>query len=262
VEVVRRWNARRRSPSIRALREAGPPTRWTIAAIPAALVLVIALYLAGIDNRLVLLATPFAVFVAVCFLDRTGWMVRMAIAELGVRQRERWRWGSLPIDSLGAAAWLQRHADAPPIARAPVLATAERHDEARALVASATAELPQDAVNLARLRILFDAEARDDHSVAGAVASLDATPELAAVPAEERRAQRLSVAWSIAWLRVSAHEPWRDELADAIRDLGPFRVAWRYKLFHAWQHYALPIAYVGALLIVWGLGLLDVLTRS
>jgi len=33
-------------------------------------------------------------------------------------------------------------------------------------------------------------------------------------------------------------------------------------LFHAWQHYALPVAYVGALLIVWGLGLLDVLTRS
>jgi hypothetical protein len=147
------------------------------------LVLVIALYLAGIDNRLVLLATPFAVFVAVCFLDRTGWMIRMAIAELGVRQRERWRWGNLPIDSLGPRRGWRTHADAPPIARAPVLATAGRHDEARALVASATAELPQDALNLARLRILFDAEARDDHSVAGAVESLDATPELAAVPA-------------------------------------------------------------------------------
>ena len=260
--VVRRWNARRRSPSIRALRDAGPPTRWIVGAIPAALVLVIALYLAGIDNRLVLLATPFAVFVAVCFFDRMGWMIRMAIAELGVRQRERWRWGTLPIEALDAAAWLARNAEAPPIARAPVLATAGRHDEARALVASATPELPQDAVNLARLRILFDAQARDDHSVAGAVESLDATPELAAVSAEERRAQRLSLAWSIAWLRVSSHEPWRDEFADAIRDLGPFHVAWRYKLFHAWQHYALPVAYVGALLIVWGLGLLDVLTRS
>ena len=52
------------------------------------------------------------------------------------------------------------------------------------------------------------------------------------------------------------------DFADAIRDLGPFQVTRRYQVFHAIQQFALPIAYIGALLIVWGLGLGDALLRG
>ena len=154
--AFRRWNARRRSPSMRALREAGPPLRWIVAAVPLALAVVIVLYVAGVHNRAVLVAIPFVAFVLVCFIDRDGWRIRMAMAEVAGRQRERWRWGRIPIDAMSADAWLAAHADAPPAARASMLGTLGRHEEALELVRSASAETPQDALNLARMRILFD----------------------------------------------------------------------------------------------------------
>ena len=52
------------------------------------------------------------------------------------------------------------------------------------------------------------------------------------------------LAWSLAWLRISAGAPWRTDFAHAIRDLGPFQVPLRYRVFHAIQQFALPIAYV------------------
>jgi hypothetical protein len=259
--AFRRWNARRRSPSIRAIREAGPPFRWILVAVPVALIAVIVLYVAGVENRAVLVASPLVAFILVGLLDRDGWRIRMAMAEVAVRQRERWRWGTLPIDPISAEAWLSANADAPPVARAGVLATAGRHEEARALVEASTADTPLDAANLARLRILFAAEARGDHSIAEAVDALAAAQEMAHVPAEEGRNQRLAMAWSLAWLRIRAGEPWRDDFADVIRPLAPFRVRGRYQVFHVVQQYALPLAYVGALVIVWGLGLMDILLR-
>jgi len=257
--AFRRWNARRRSPSIRAIREAGPPFRWILAAIPVALIAVIVLYVAGVENRAVLVATPLVVFILVGLLDRDGWRIRMAMTEVALRQRERWRWGTLPIDPISAEAWLSANADAPPVARAGVLATAGRHEEARALVEASTADTPLDAANLARLRILFAAEARGDHSIAAAVDALAAAPEMANVPAEEGRHQRLAMAWSLAWLRIRAGEPWRDDFAAVIRPLAPFRVRRRHQVFHAVQHYALAFAYAAAVLIVGSFGLFDFL---
>ena len=247
---------------MRALREAGPPLRWIVTAIPLALAVVIVLYVAGVRNRALLVAVPFVVFVLVCFIDRDGWRIRMAMAEVAGRQRERWRWGRIPIDALSADAWLAAHADAPPAARASMLGTLGRHEEALELVSSASAETPQDALNLARMRILFAAAGRGDRSIDEALAALDAAPEAAAAPPDERRYQRLSLAWSIAWLRIRGGEPWRIDFANAVRDLGPFLVSRRYQVFHAIQQFALPIAYVGALLIVWGLGLADALLRD
>jgi hypothetical protein len=261
VEAVRRFNSRRRSPSIRALRDAGPPIRWLIAGGVASLVFVVVLFVVGVRDTRALVAVPFLVFVAVCAADRQGWRVRMATAEVAARQRERWQWGQLPIDPLAADAWLAAHADAPPEVRATVLATAGRPDEARALLARASPSTPLDTVRLERLRILFAAEAAEDHSIDDALARLDRVPALAEVPADEQRYQRLSLAWSIAWLRIRAGEPWRDDLAKAIRPFAPFAVEPRFRLVHVIQQYALPIAYAGALLIVWGLGLLDRLLR-
>jgi hypothetical protein len=262
VEAVRRFNARRRSPSIRALRDAGPPVRWLIAAGIVSLLLVVVLFVVGLRDGRVLVVVPFFVFLAACAADRRGWRIRMATAEVAVRQRARWQWGRLPIDPIAADAWLAAHADAPPEVRATVLVTAGRQDEARALLESASPETSLDRVRVERLRILFAAEAAEDHSIEDALAQLDRVPELADVPPDEQRSQRLSLAWSMAWLRIRAGEPWRDDLAEAARPFAPFRVPPRYLFVHAVQQYAFPIAYVGALLIVWGLGLLDVLLGS
>jgi hypothetical protein len=154
---------------MRALREAGPPIRWIVAAIPLALAAVIVLYVAGVNNEAVLLAIPFVAFVLVGLIDRDGWRIRMAMAEVAARQREHWRTGRLPIDPPSADAWLIEHPDARAVARAAVLATAGRHEEARSLVESIDRDTPLDALNLARLRILFAAEARGDHSIAAVV---------------------------------------------------------------------------------------------
>jgi hypothetical protein len=262
VEAVRRFNSRRRSPSIRALRDAGPPVRWLIAAVIASLLVVVVLFVVGVREGRVLVVVPFFVLLATCAADRRGWRIRMATAEVAVRQRERWQWGRLPIDPLAADAWLAAHADAPPEVRATVLVTAGRQDEARALLATASPADPVDRVRVERLRILFAAEEVEDHSIDDALARLDRVPELADIPADEQRSQRLSLAWSMAWLRIRAGEPWRDDLARAVLPFAPFRVTPRFLFVHVVQHYAFPIAYVGALFIVWGLGLLDILLQA
>src|SRR5262245_35832000 len=256
MEAVRRWNSRRRSPSVRALRDAGPPFRWLVVGGVVAILAVVALFLVGIRDTRQLLIVPFAVFVAVCAADRRGWLVRMATAELALRQRERWTWGRLPIEPIAAEAWLSSHADAPADVRATVMTMAGRVGDARVLLDEAAPADPLEAVRLARLRILFAAQAAGDHSIVDPLATLERAPEFDAVPAAEQRYQRLSLAWSIAWLRIKDREPWRDDYGEAIRPLAPFHVPLRYQIFHVVQQYALPIAYVGALLIVWGLGLL------
>ena len=192
---------------MRALREAGPPLRWIVAAIPLALAVVVVLYVAGVENRALLLAIPFVAFVLVCFIDRDGWRIRMAMAEVAGRQRERWRWGRIPIDAMSADAWLAAHA-------------CTRRLELR----RARAPLPS---------------ARRACWRAGLV-------RMQPSAAPNRR----------------AGERWRTDFANAVRDRGPFQVSRRYQVFHAIQQFALPIAYVGALLIVWGLGLADALLQG
>ncbi len=247
---------------MRALREAGPPIRWIVAAIPLALVVVIVLYVAGVENRAVLVAIPLVAFVLVCFIDRDGWRIRMAMAEVAGRQRQQWRTGSLPIDPVSADAWLNEHPDARPAERASALVTAGRREEAMALLDVSVGETPTETVGIARLRLSLDPAVVDDATAHVALDTLERLPEFGALPAEEQRYHRLAARWSIAWLRIRAGEPWRTDFAGAIRDLGPFRVSRRFQLFHAIQQFALPIAYVGALLIVWGLGLADALLRD
>jgi hypothetical protein len=254
VEAVRRWNTRRRSPSARALRDAGPPTRWLVIAAVLSLIPIVLLFAAGVGDITALFALPFLAFVLVGRLDRDGWRIRLAMAELAIHQRAHWTWGRLPADPVSAASWLAAHPDAPPEVRASVMATAGRYDDARALVAAATAETPVGVVRLARLRIAFAAEDAGDHSIANALEILDATPELGDLPPGERRYQRLSLAWSMAWLRIRSREAWRGELAAAIRAFAPFRVPMRVRLFLVVQHYALAISYAVALALVLVIG--------
>jgi hypothetical protein len=251
LSAVQRFKVRYRSPSFRALRDAGPPTSWLVigavlCAIPIAL-----LYLAGVNNVASLLVVPFFVFVLIGWLDRDGWRIRMALSEVAWQQRRRWQWGTLPVDPATAETWLASYPDAPPEVRASVMMTAGRNADARVLLGGSEPEASADAIRFARLRILFAAEDTEDHSIPNALERLEATPGFDDLPADERRYQRLTLAWSIAWLRIRSREPWRHDLAAAFRPMAPFRAPRRYRLFHRLQQYALAIAYIVALGVTW-----------
>lgn len=259
MEAFRRFDARRRSPSYRAIQLAGPPVRWLVAAGVVGLASVVVLALAGVRDPIVLVALPLIAFTVACLLDRVGWRIRMATAELAALQRMRWTRGRLPADPLSAEAWLVANPEAPVLDRVAVMVTAGRMAEARQLAAGAVATTPDDAVRLARMRLTVDAALAGVAPSRAAVEAFERLPELAAIAVPERRYQRLSLAWSIAWLEIHAKRPWRTALAQALRDLGPFRPPLRYVAFHAVQQFALPIAYLLAWLIVGWLGLPDIL---
>jgi hypothetical protein len=251
VSAVQRFKVRYRSPSFRALRDAGPPTSWLVIGAVLCAIPIAVLYLAGVRNVASLLVVPFFVFALIGWLDRDGWRIRMALSEVAWQQRRRWRWGTLPVDPTTAETWLVAHPDAPPEVRASVMMTAGRTADARALLEASATEAPADAVRFARLRILFAAEDAGDHSIQDALARLEATPGFDELPTDERRYQRLTLAWSMAWLRIRSREAWRRDLAAAFRPMAPFRAPWRYRLFHRLQQYALAIAYIAALGITW-----------
>jgi hypothetical protein len=257
VSTAQRLKARYRSPSFRALREAGPPTSWLMIGAVASLVPIAILAIVGVKNVAVLLTVPFMLFALVARLDRDGWRIRRALAEIAWQQRRRWRWGALPVDPVSADAWLAASPDAPPAVRASVLTTAGRDAEARALLQGSVGVAPDEAGLDARLRILFAAADAGRHSIADALAALDGSPGFDALPADERRYQRLTLAWSVAWLRIRSRQPWRHELATALRPMAPFRAPPRYRLIHVMQQYALAIAYLGALGATWAIATLS-----
>ena len=256
MSAVQRLKVRYRSPSFRALRDAGPPTSWLVISAVCCLVPIALLYLAGLDNVVALLAVPFLVFAIVARLDRDGWRIRMALSEVAYEQRRRWRWGTLPVDPTTADAWLSANPDAPPEVRASVMTTAGRDAEARALVEASNTAAPAEAIRFARMRILFATEDSGRHSFVDALAALEATPGFDVLPSEERRYQRLTLAWSVAWLRIRSREAWRHDLATVLRPMAPFRAPRRYRLFHTLQQYALAIAYLGALAATWAIATL------
>jgi hypothetical protein len=202
---------------------------------------------------------PFLAFVLVGLVDRDGRRIRMAMAEVAARQRERWRTGTIPLDPLSAEAWLAANPEAKAADRASVLVTAGRIPEALTLLDEAVGETPSETVGIARLRLTLDPGLTDDASGRTALERFERLPELAALPEDERRYHRVAAAWSIAWLAIRDGRPWRSAFADAIRHLGPGRVPLRYRVFHAIQQFAMAIAYVLALLIVTLIGLTDLL---
>lgn len=255
--VLRRFEARYRSPSFKAIRLAGPPIRWLAAAGVISLVVVIGFALVGIREPAILIATPAVAFAIACSLDRDGWRIRMATGELAALQRRRWTSGRLPADPLSAEAWLVAHPDAAALDRAAALVTAGRIEEARVVADAAVGENPEEVVRLTRMRLTVGAAAGDSALGPESVEAFGRLPELAVIAASERRYHLLSLAWSIAWLQIRADRPWRPAFAGMLRRLGPFRPPWPYFVFHAIQQFTLPIAYVLAWLIVSWLGLTD-----
>ena len=258
MHVVRRWNVRRRSPSIRALRDAGPPLRWLIVAGVVGVGMVIVLFLAGVHDGRVLVWVPGMTLLVASSADRDGWRIRMAMAEVATRQRDQWQTARLPIDPLSAEAWLAARPDAPVRERASALVTAGRHADARALLEDAVGETASESVGIGRLRLVLDPAVMGGSDEQG-LAQLEALPAFDRLTAGERRYHRLSLAWSMAWQRIERGRPWRESFAEAARHAAPFRVPLRFRAFHALQQLAVPVAYALALLILSALGLTDAL---
>jgi hypothetical protein len=216
------------------------------------LVAVLVFWLAGVRDSTVLIALPLIAFAAACLVDGDGWRIRMATAELAHLQVKRWPYGRIPSDAATAESWLDANPDAPLIDRATVMVTANRLVEARDLLADEVASDALGAVRLARIRLTIMAALGERRIDAEASDTFARMPELGLVPPAERRYQRLALAWSAAWLQIRDDRPWREQLAETVRDLGPFHPPTRYIVFHGIQQFALPIAYLLSWMIVGG----------
>ena len=237
---------------MRALREAGPPIRWIVAAIPLALAAVVVLYVAGVDNQAVLLAIPFVAFVLVGLIDQDGWRIRMAMAEVaGAPARAVAHGAGSRSIAPSADAWLDRASRCPsrPHAR-PMLGTVGRREEAIAL---SDAAVRRDATGrvgtcaaCGSCRLTADGR-RSTRSEASAALDDSSVSEIGGCSARRGAPLPAAVAapWSIAWLR----DPRRRAVArrdsrTPFATSGPSTSPVATSVFHAIQQFALPIAYV------------------
>ena len=246
--VLERINA----PGQRAMRGAGPPPIPTAVAIVGGVALAGVIWLVRYEDGPPWLAfglIPGTLTAALAVADRDGWRIRAAIATVGLEQVRRWGGaGSMPRTVAAAERWLAdpARADEPPLRRVSVMTVAGRWDAARAALMGIE---PRDDIERAsRMRLLAVIDGR----AAGRIDEAPVRAELDALdlPPAERRYQRLSLAWSQAWLDIVARRPWRRPFADAIRGLGPFALPARVRLIIAIQQLAAPIACVLAVAIM------------
>lgn len=250
--------ARLRSPATRALREAGPPNRQVIVAAGIGLLFDLVLWLLGPTRGMpwpVNAIAPAALTSIVALVDRDGWMVRRAMVDVAVQQRDRWARGGFsagrggfPAGPAAAAAWLEDPANsgASTLERASVLIGAGRHDEAAALIETMAPETETQHASALRIGAFLRGRTSGSIDVAATRAAIDRL----ALESNERRYQLTSLAWSQVWIDVERRRPWRAAFADAVRDLGPFPVPGRMALIIWLQHFAAPFAIVLATAIV------------
>jgi hypothetical protein len=120
---------------------------------------------------------------------------------------------------------------------------AGRADEARRLVETAPRDDPEDIARVARMLAALDG------LQTGAVDPRAALAAIEALPADQRRYHRISLAWSTAWVDSLHRRPWRDAFASASRGIGPGDVPIHFLIWVAIQELLAPIA-VGVVLIV------------
>jgi hypothetical protein len=235
------------APARRLLREAGPPTWHDLLAIVLAVAIGTAVYTQpglglgpAILVALVITTTPAA-------LDRDGWRIRRGMAWLAAEQRRRMV--DPPRTPAGAERWLAGKGDsATELTRASFLMMADRLDEARAIV---DAFEPVDLEDRAR-RERFVAALGGMQS--GTVDARAATAAIEALPPDARPYQRMSLAWSTAWVAATQGRPWRSAFAEASRDLGGGQIPMRFLLWHAVQELLLPICLLVVVAIALVLG--------
>lgn len=232
-----------RSPSWRAVRNAGPP-EWEVLA--GAIVSVAVMATAWLTGILRTVPWPFWATIPVFILaivgiaDRDGWRVRRAMAYLAIEQRKRWSHGKIPTTPSGARAWLldPANADAGPSERASALFTA---GDVAAASATIDANVPVNPIESAsRARLLASFRARQTGIVD--MEGIEAATE--GLTGEERRYQLTSAAFSQAWLDIEAGRRWRDRFVVTVRALGPYPVPLRVHTVIVAQELAAPIAVV------------------
>ena len=235
------------APARRLLREAGPPTWQDLLAIVVAGAIGTAVYIQpglglwpAIVVALVITATPAA-------FDRDGWRIRRGMAWLAAEQRRRIP--DLPRTPAGAERWLAGKGDsATELTRASFLITADRLDEARAVV---DAFEPVDLEDRAR-RERFVATL--DGLRSGIFDARAATAAIEDLPPDVQPYHRMSLAWSTAWVAATQGRPWRAAFAEASRDLDRGRIPTRLLLWQAVQELLLPICLLVVVAIALVLG--------
>jgi len=106
-----------------------------------------------------------------------------------------------------------------------------------------------DRVRKIRLHSTIEAMADPSRTRTVDVAAVAAAA--ATLPADERRYQVTSAAWTQAWLDVVARRPWRARFVAAVRDHGPFGLPFRYWfLAVALQELLMPLVIAAVVLFL------------
>lgn len=230
-----------RSPSGRAIRNAGPRDRDVAAGAILSVAVVATAWLTGILQSVpwpAWMVIPVVILTTVGVADRDGWRIRRAMAYVAIEQRRRWTRGRIPATASIARRWLTdpSNADASGPERASVLFMAGDVAAANAALDGYVARDATEAAGTARVRSVFRAR---ETGVVDMDAIRAATEGLAD---HERRYQLTSAAFSQAWLDIEAGRPWRSAFAEAVRSLGPHPVPLHVGLWIAVQELAAPIA--------------------
>ena len=115
-----------RSPSGRAIRNAGPRDRDVAAGAILSVAVIAIAWLTGILQSVpwpAWMVIPFVILSAVAVADADGWRIRRAMAYVAIEQRKRWTRGQIPATPSRAQRWLTdpSNADASGLERASAL---------------------------------------------------------------------------------------------------------------------------------------------
>lgn len=188
-------------------------------------------------NPVVAVLIVAVVFVIVGVLDRDALTARCAIYQYGELQATRIG-PTYPTDADGTDAWLADPGHAKDtVARAFVLFNAERLDEALAEVDGATLPSPTDQASAERLRLTVQRSRGDAIDPARFHALIDA------LPSDQQRWQRLSLAVMELNSDIADRLPWRDRFVAAVHDLGPWKLRRRAWFVILTQQYTMAITF-------------------
>ena len=142
-----------RSPSGRAIRNAGPRDRDVAAGAILSVAVIAIGWLTGILRSVpwpAWMVIPFVILSAVGVADADGWRMRRAMAYVAIEQRRRWTRGRIPATPSSAQEWLAdpSNADASGLERASALFMT---GDAAAASAALDRCVPRDAMEAAGL---------------------------------------------------------------------------------------------------------------
>lgn len=235
---------RRPNHLIEAVRTAGP-TRSRLVAGALASIAILALIGFGFQiwNPVVASLVVAAIFIVIGLLDRDAWTARCAVYQYGELQAARIG-PTYPTDPDDTDAWLADASHATEtVARAFVLFNATRLDEALAEVDGATLSNPTDLASAERLRLTVQRSRGDAIDPATFHALIDA------LPTDQQRWQRLSLAVLEMSCDIADRLPWRERFVAAVRDLGPWQLPRRAWFVIVTQQFTMAITF-GVLFVI------------